>query len=992
MPLRLKLTPRITLFFVAFAVLLLLAVGIGAYRTGQDALQRATTSELLAAEVEKEAAMTAWNRDNQSNLAILSLSLRQYRGLTARDDPAALDRLAQEQLAVELQRWVDGGGFREVLLLEAGSGKVVADTDPSEVGKFKEDMPFFIYGRNGPYVQPPFYSLKLQAPAMLVSLPIQNSEGRLLAVLAGRVDLLDLSDIINRRSGAHQSDDAYLVNSSNLFVTQPRFVSDTAVLQRGAYTSIVNRCLKGESGTASDVDYRDVPVLAVYRWLPDQELCLIVQIDQSEAFAPVQAFGTTLVAISIVALIAASALAFALARTITRPILALQQGAARFGRGEMDTRLPESSGDELGALAQDLNAMAGALAANDATLRTSEAKFSLAFRASPAGVALSRLSDGRYLDANDSYVRMLGYTRAELVGHTSIELEILNTENRARIAQTVRAQGSLRDVEIELRAKSGALISVLCSMENIDLEGEPALLTLTFDISARKRTELALQRKNTELSGLSRLGESLSRLVDPGELLELIHTVIGQLLNNQNLYIALYDDANQFISFPVYTVDGQRISRAARPWGFGLTEYVIRTRLPLFLPRDVMSEARARGIEPQGRMAHCYLAVPLLAGDKVLGVIGIQDYEHEAVYDTGHLEILATIAAQAAIALENARLFTETRRRAVQLQSINDVQQVVSTTLDPDLLSEQIAQVLHSKLKLPAVVIGLIEGDALVFKAASGEIINGSTMIGRRLKIGPHSLTGRAAAGGETLLVPDVCLDPRFMPSEYMPHTRSELVVPLKTQSAIIGVLNIESDKVDAFSPEMVALVETLASQVAIAIENAKLFAETQRLARTDALTGIANRRYLFEVGTQEISRARRFGHPLSALMLDIDHFKLVNDTYGHAVGDQVLQSVARLCKGYVRDIDIVARYGGEEFTILLLETELAGARILAERLRAHVAQSRIVTDQGAVGVTLSTGIADAQMESDGFESLLARADGALYAAKQAGRNRVEVA
>ena len=171
-----------------------------------------------------------------------------------------------------------------------------------------------------------------------------------------------------------------------------------------------------------------------------------------------------------------------------------------------------------------------------------------------------------------------------------------------------------------------------------------------------------------------------------------------------------------------------------------------------------------------------------------------------------------------------------------------------------------------------------------------------------------------------------------------------------------------------------------------------RLFAETQQLARTDALTGIDNRRYLLEVGARELSRARRFGHPLSVLMLDIDHFKSVNDIYGHAAGDQILKIVARALVTLVRDIDIVARYGGEEFVILLLETDLAGAYISAERLRQGVGQTVAITDQGPLQVTLSIGIACTRAESEELTSLLVRADSALYAAKQAGRNRVETA
>jgi len=168
--------------------------------------------------------------------------------------------------------------------------------------------------------------------------------------------------------------------------------------------------------------------------------------------------------------------------------------------------------------------------------------------------------------------------------------------------------------------------------------------------------------------------------------------------------------------------------------------------------------------------------------------------------------------------------------------------------------------------------------------------------------------------------------------------------------------------------------------------------AELQRLARTDPLTGVFNRRQFFEVGLQEFSRARRYGNTLSLLMLDIDHFKGVNDRWGHAAGDQVLQSLVAIISSLIREQDCVGRLGGEEFAVLLPETESAGALASAERLRAAVEQTEIAcatADGGVVRVTVSIGVAASAADDASFEAVLARADKGLYAAKETGRNRV---
>lgn len=175
-------------------------------------------------------------------------------------------------------------------------------------------------------------------------------------------------------------------------------------------------------------------------------------------------------------------------------------------------------------------------------------------------------------------------------------------------------------------------------------------------------------------------------------------------------------------------------------------------------------------------------------------------------------------------------------------------------------------------------------------------------------------------------------------------------------------------------------------------IEGECLFREVQRLARTDELTGLHNRRYFFELAERELKRYRRFGHPLSALMLDVDHFKRVNDTYGHAVGDEVLRAVGEQCAVNSRAIDILGRYGGEEFALLLPEADQEAAREIGERLVLSIRKSPIPAQQGPIFITISVGVASATEATSDVASLLNAADKALYAAKQTGRNRVALA
>jgi diguanylate cyclase (GGDEF)-like protein/PAS domain S-box-containing protein len=172
-----------------------------------------------------------------------------------------------------------------------------------------------------------------------------------------------------------------------------------------------------------------------------------------------------------------------------------------------------------------------------------------------------------------------------------------------------------------------------------------------------------------------------------------------------------------------------------------------------------------------------------------------------------------------------------------------------------------------------------------------------------------------------------------------------------------------------------------------------RMNASLQLLAATDSLTGLANRRRLMEVGENECKRSTRFGHALSLLILDIDLFKLVNDTWGHPVGDRVICSVADVCRNGTRQgVDLVARIGGEEFAVVLPETDYLNACGLAEWLRKEVERQQVSLEGGdhSVGCTVSVGVASLSPECDTFEQLLHHADNALYRAKEAGRNRVQ--
>jgi diguanylate cyclase (GGDEF)-like protein len=223
---------------------------------------------------------------------------------------------------------------------------------------------------------------------------------------------------------------------------------------------------------------------------------------------------------------------------------------------------------------------------------------------------------------------------------------------------------------------------------------------------------------------------------------------------------------------------------------------------------------------------------------------------------------------------------------------------------------------------------------------------------------------------------------------EGMPSIATPLLDP---QRLAIGIVVLTSGKRAHYTAEEHAFLTTVIAHAALAVQNATVYEYTDALSRVDALTGLNNRREFDRVLSEEFERAQRYRQPLSLLMIDIDHFKRVNDERGHPAGDQALKQVAELVYlTRLRSTDSAFRFGGEEFVLLLTQTEGAGALLLAERLRQVTAGTRFFAD--GASLTVSVGVASYPGDAETSAELVSRADGAMYEAKRGGRNRVEAA
>jgi PAS domain S-box-containing protein len=370
---KLRLTSRIVLLFVLLVAVLLATVGGLSYRTASKSLQAAVVSNMLGNAIEKEAALDTWMEDRLASFEQMASEpglVEKAANLLAAPLGSEQARSAHAILLQELGPHAVSGrsGFLELFIMELETGMVVASTRPTQEGKSELGHPYFKNGKTLFYLEGPYQSADLAAPALTAAIPLRATNGQVVAVLAARLDLTIMTFIAQRRTGLRQTEDAFFFNAEQFPVTQPRFISEPVVLRRKLDTEAVRRCVAGNSGVTLAPDYRGIPSMAVYRWNAKRQLGLIVKIDQSEALAPARAFGRSVVLISGLALLATVGLALLLARTITRPLLTLHNGVRRFAEGNFQEPLQESSGDEVGLLAGEFNQMAERVAERTAEL------------------------------------------------------------------------------------------------------------------------------------------------------------------------------------------------------------------------------------------------------------------------------------------------------------------------------------------------------------------------------------------------------------------------------------------------------------------------------------------------------------------------------------------------------------------------------------------------------------------------------------------------
>jgi diguanylate cyclase (GGDEF)-like protein len=395
---------------------------------------------------------------------------------------------------------------------------------------------------------------------------------------------------------------------------------------------------------------------------------------------------------------------------------------------------------------------------------------------------------------------------------------------------------------------------------------------------------------------------------------------------------------------------------------------------------------------PEAAWINSFACAPIVIKEKVIGFLDL-DSAIPDFFKPGLAERLNIFANQAALAIEKAQLFAEANQRAEILSTLNRIGLSITSGLEMNKVLRSLDEQCQQVMPVDQFYVALFDASKGLINFPFYRDNDHYIEKGPQDIIHQPSPTGSVIRERHTIYIPDLKSPDRAetrpldQPEE---HNRSYLGVPLIVRDEVIGVISAQCHRIDAFGKDQIRLLETIATQAAIAVDNARLFTETQRLAITDGLTDVFNRRYLLELAEKEMERSRRHGRYLSAILFDLDHFKEVNDRFGHPMGDLVLKKIAELCRSSIRTTDLLGRYGGEEFLIIASETGQEQAIEIAERFRKRVEDFSLTTEVGTLKLTISLGVGTFQPGSDqALDDLIKRTDNALYVAKALGRNCV---
>jgi diguanylate cyclase (GGDEF)-like protein len=490
------------------------------------------------------------------------------------------------------------------------------------------------------------------------------------------------------------------------------------------------------------------------------------------------------------------------------------------------------------------------------------------------------------------------------------------------------------------------------------------------------------------------LSAALLATLDQHELFTQIAALLKNIVDYDAMEIRLVDEeAHELYCGYASDEDAEQMSSWRAPLDVGVSGWVLLHN-EAQLVNDMLGDPRGALVPGTDWVPQASIIAPLNVAGKVIGVLALDRMDGKTFHDS-ELESAELFANLAAIAIQNARQYEQLQHTSEQLEGqlairhkLLNLSTTLLGTLDQMAVFHEVTGMLKEIVDYDAMDIRLVDEESRELVCIYSRDENAEQMLSFRMSL-DEGVSGWVARNDRAQLVNDMAHDPRVaqVPGTDEEEPQASIIVPLSVRGKVTGVLCLDRMDGRLFEEQELEPAMLFANMAAIAIQNARTYEELERQAISDGLTGIHNYRHFQETLKAEVRRAERYGETFCLLMMDLDHFKAVNDTVGHQKGDDVLRAVSDVLRSCSRESDYLARYGGEEFAIILPRTALDEARTLAERIRSSVAAIDIGHD--TVRVTMSIGVAAFPESAADSDGVLGAADAALLLAKAHGRDRV---
>lgn len=526
----------------------------------------------------------------------------------------------------------------------------------------------------------------------------------------------------------------------------------------------------------------------------------------------------------------------------------------------------------------------------------------------------------------------------------------------------------------------------------------PSGMLIVFqDISQRKKLEIYEKEQRSYADALASVAATLNSSLDLDVVLEKMLEVIKDVVPHDAANVVLLDDEDQmhFVKLKGYEKFGAQAAIAALH--YSIDDIPDFRNMANDKTAVLVSDTRIHPAWKENshtQWIRSYIGSPIVVSGNVIGFINV-DSAVPDFYTEEHAQRLKVFADAAAIAVQNARYVEELKQNNQDLTLLFEIGREMTQNLGIREIIDGLIKKMASFPGMDIFNVALIDDDNKnitlnVYHPASQS--TKSVRIPIRMEYGilrevieRKELTYRPDYSFSN--IPGALQDIFEIPVQDL---HSVLGIPLFRENQVIGLISVISTQVDALNKQQIQLLETIASQVSVYFHNVFMYDRMKELAIIDELTGIYNRRFFYIAANKEINRSIRYKKDLSFVLIDIDHYKEVNDHYGHLAGDKVLQRITQVIQKELRTSDVFARYGGEEFLILLSDTSGNAAFEVAERIRKKVEALRVNYDEEEISVTISLGVTRLTKDRSSLHEIMAVVDQALYSAKQKGRNRVD--